>query len=202
MATEKWRLQYMQAVRYNWKMTVKLISPTSTTYVLVPCTCYLVILNCVCPHRAWDAGMQPWDVTMSDILEGRITLDDFQGLVFVGGFSYADTLNSAKGWASAIRFSENALAQFDAFAARPDTFSLGVCNGCQLMALLGWVPRGEDGDALEGVRQPRFVHNASGSLPSTLLLPSAIRSARLTSRIQVEARPVASGEHILLTADH
>ena len=80
--------------------------------------------------------MEPWDVTMSDLLSGAATLDAFRGIVFVGGFSYADTLDSAKGWASAIRFSETVLPQFEAFYSRGDTFSLGVCNGCQLMALL------------------------------------------------------------------
>jgi phosphoribosylformylglycinamidine (FGAM) synthase-like amidotransferase family enzyme len=102
-------------------------------------------------------------VTMSDILAGRAELTAFAGVVFVGGFSYADTLDSAKGWAAAVRFSPAALAQFERFAARPDTFSLGVCNGCQLMALLGWVPRAADGDILPGLTQPRFIHNASGA---------------------------------------
>jgi phosphoribosylformylglycinamidine synthase len=107
--------------------------------------------------------MEPWDVTMSDMLAGRVTLDAFQALIFVGGFSYADTLDSGKGWASAMRFSPAVLAQFEAFAARPDTLSFGVCNGCQLMALMGWVPRGLDGGLLEGRSQPRFVHNSSGA---------------------------------------
>jgi phosphoribosylformylglycinamidine synthase len=111
--------------------------------------------------RLLYAGMEPWDVTMSDLLSGTATLDEFQGIVFVGGFSYADTLDSAKGWASAIRFSEMLLPQFEAFYARKDTFSLGVCNGCQLMALLGWVPSGDAGH-LPDLRQPRFVQNRSG----------------------------------------
>lgn len=100
---------------------------------------------------------------MSDILAGRATLESFQGLIFVGGFSYADVLDSAKGWASAVRFNSAARRELDAFAARPDTFSLGVCNGCQLMALLGWVPRGAEGATLPDAEQPRFVHNASGA---------------------------------------
>ena len=106
--------------------------------------------------------MEPWDVTMSDLLSGAVNLDAFQGIVFVGGFSYADTLDSAKGWASAIRFSDRVLSQFEAFYRRQDTFSLGVCNGCQLLALLGWVPSGEGGH-LSDLAQPRFVHNASGT---------------------------------------
>lgn len=116
----------------------------------------------------WQAGMEPWDVTMSDLLEGRTSLDRFQGAVFVGGFSYADVLDSAKGWAGTIRFNDRLWTQFQEFYNRPDTFSLGVCNGCQLMALLGWVPaNGTNGtQLLPDSQQPRFVHNASGRFES------------------------------------
>ena len=78
-------------------------------------------------------------------------------------------MDSAKGWAGTIRFNKGLWQQFQAFYARPDTFSLGVCNGCQLMALLGWVPaNGVDAAAplLEDAAQPRFVHNASGRFES------------------------------------
>ncbi|CAH2075330.1 unnamed protein product, partial [Iphiclides podalirius] len=85
------------------------------------------------------ANFEVYDVTMSDLQSKKITLDAFKGLVFPGGFSYADTLGSAKGWAAGILFSENLRSQFTHFKNRDDTFSLGVCNGCQLMALLGWV---------------------------------------------------------------
>jgi len=113
------------------------------------------------------AGMEPWDVHMSDLLDGSITLDQFNGVVFVGGFSYADVLDSAKGWAGSIRLNSTVAAQFDAFYEREDTFSLGVCNGCQLMALLGWVPGGVAGGARPAeVHQPRFVHNKSGRFES------------------------------------
>ena len=88
------------------------------------------------------AGLEPWDVTMSDLLAGRASLASFRGLVFVGGFSYADVLDSAKGWAGGIRGNPALAAQFEDFRARRDTWSLGVCNGCQLMALLGWIPGG------------------------------------------------------------
>jgi phosphoribosylformylglycinamidine synthase len=114
------------------------------------------------------AGFESWDVTMSDLLEGRIGLDSFRGIIFAGGFSYADVLDSAKGWAGAIKFNPSLTAQFNAFYARKDTFSLGVCNGCQLMALLGWVP-GTGAPAeplLASEAQPRFVHNASGRFES------------------------------------
>ncbi|CAK1553690.1 unnamed protein product [Leptosia nina] len=85
------------------------------------------------------ANFDVYDVTMSDLHSKKITLDAFQGLVFPGGFSYADTLGSAKGWAAGILYSEAIYNQFSNFKNRNDTFSLGVCNGCQLMALLGWV---------------------------------------------------------------
>lgn len=113
----------------------------------------------------YAAGFEPWDVTMSDLLNGSVSLHEFRGIVFVGGFSYADVLDSAKGWSASIRFNQPLLSQFQEFYKRPDTFSLGVCNGCQLMALLGWVPGPEVG-GVHGVggdpSQPRFVHNESG----------------------------------------
>jgi len=84
-------------------------------------------------------GFQVFDVTMTDLDSGRITLDKFQGLIFPGGFSYADVLGSAKGWAAGLTYNERIARQFNAFFARSDTWSLGVCNGCQLLALLGWV---------------------------------------------------------------
>lgn len=73
------------------------------------------------------------------LFSGKTTLDRYRGLVFPGGFSYADTLGSAKGWAANIMFSELLAPQFQSFRKRPDTFSLGICNGCQLMSLIGWV---------------------------------------------------------------
>jgi phosphoribosylformylglycinamidine synthase len=127
----------------------------------------------------YAAGFEAWDVTISDLASGRFDLaaasPAVRGLVFPGGFSYADVLDSAKGWAGAIRFNAAVAAQISAFYARPDTFTLGVCNGCQLAALLGFVPFGPQG-AIPGAgaagaggagarvtdaSQPRFVRNAS-----------------------------------------
>ena len=108
------------------------------------------------------AGFEPWDVTTTDLLSGRVNLGDFRGVAFVGGFSYADVLDSSKGWAATIRFNKNLWEQFERFYHRPDTFSLGVCNGCQLMAFLGWVPWRGIPDAL----QPRFIHNECGRFES------------------------------------
>ncbi len=118
------------------------------------------------------AGFEPWDVTVTDLLEGRITLDRFRGIVFVGGFSYADVLDSAKGWAASIRFNKRVWDQLENFYHRPDTFSLGVCNGCQLMALLGWVPWRGIADEL----QPRFIHNMSGRFESRFSTVKILKS--------------------------
>jgi len=105
------------------------------------------------------AGFEAWDVTVSDLLEGNVTLEAFRGVVFVGGFSYADVLDSGKGWAGVIRFNDNILQQFETFRNRKDTFSLGICNGCQLMALMGWIPCGAGLE--DESKQPRFVENES-----------------------------------------
>jgi len=110
----------------------------------------------------YAAGFEPWDVVMSDLLSGRIDLRRFRGVVGVGGFSYADVLDSAKGWAGVIRFNGDLWRQFQEFYERSDTFSLGICNGCQLLALLGRVPW----SGIPDERQPRFIQNASGRFES------------------------------------
>lgn len=120
----------------------------------------------------YQAGFECWDVTMTDLLDEHITLGQFRGIAFVGGFSYADVLDSAKGWAGVIRFNQKLWKQFEDFYNRSDTFSFGVCNGCQLMALLGWVPwRG-----IPDEHQPRFIKNISGRFESRFstveILPS------------------------------
>jgi phosphoribosylformylglycinamidine synthase len=120
----------------------------------------------------WQAGFEVWDVTMTDLLRGEISLREFKGIAFVGGFSYADVLDSAKGWAGVIRFNRRVYEEFESFYERSDTFSLGVCNGCQLMALLGWVPY----KGLEDHRQVRFIKNRSERFESRFstvkILPS------------------------------
>jgi len=108
------------------------------------------------------AGFSVWDIKMSDLKSGFITLDKFVGIAFPGGFSYADVMDSAKGWAGSIIHNKILLEQFQSFFNRPDTFSLGICNGCQLMALLGWVPY----SGVPLVKQPRFIHNTSGRFES------------------------------------
>jgi len=118
------------------------------------------------------AGFDVWDVNVSDLLSEKANLDDFRGVAFVGGFTYADVLDASKGWAGVIRFNEQAVKQFKYFYERSDTFSLGVCNGCQLMALLSWVPQHNSRDE----EQPRFIRNTSERFESRFstvrILPS------------------------------
>lgn len=86
-----------------------------------------------------EAGFDVWDVTMQDLLEKHITLEAFRGIIFPGGFSYADVCGSARGWAASLLFHPSLREQLRQFVVRKNTFSLGVCNGCQLMSQLGWV---------------------------------------------------------------
>jgi phosphoribosylformylglycinamidine synthase len=124
------------------------------------------------------AGFEVWDVSMSDLLAGRIRLDSFQGLGFPGGFAYADVLDSAKGWAGVIRFNPDLLEQFQEFHDRNDTFSIGICNGCQLSALLGWVPWG----GIETQAQPRFIQNSSGRFESRFTTVRVMESPAIMLR--------------------
>lgn len=90
-------------------------------------------------YALWLAGFDVKDVHMTDLISGRETLRDINMIVFVGGFSNSDVLGSAKGWAGAFRYNEKARQSLADFYGRPDTLSLGVCNGCQLMAELGLI---------------------------------------------------------------
>lgn len=109
----------------------------------------------------YRSGFEVHDVTMSDLISKKSTLDNYTGLVFAGGFSYADTLGSAKGWAANIIFNTTLTAQFDNFKNNPKTFSLGICNGCQLMALIGWV--GDASKTKQSIDTPNVAvcHNKS-----------------------------------------
>ena len=100
------------------------------------------------------AGFNAIDVHMSDILAGRVDLADFQGLVACGGFSYGDVLGAGEGWAKSILFNANAREMFKAFFERAETFSLGVCNGCQMLSNLKEIIPGSE-------HWPRFVQNES-----------------------------------------
>ncbi len=83
-----------------------------------------------------QAGFTAVDVHMSDLIAGRVKLDDFQGIIAVGGFSYGDVLGAGEGWAKTILFNNALSDQFARFFARSDSFGLGVCNGCQMMSNL------------------------------------------------------------------
>ena len=117
-------------------------------------------------EMAWAlhlAGFKVKDVHMTDLISGRETLEDVRIIVFVGGFSNADTLGSAKGWAGAFLYNEKAKSAIEKFYARKDTMSLGVCNGCQLMAELGFVT--PDNREIS----PKMVHNNSHKYESAFV---------------------------------
>lgn len=100
------------------------------------------------------AGFTAIDVHMSDVMERRISLDDMQGIVACGGFSYGDVLGAGEGWAKSILFNAFARDEFERFFHRDDSFGLGVCNGCQMMSNLYQLVPGAQ-------HWPRFVRNTS-----------------------------------------
>ncbi len=110
------------------------------------------------------AGFDVKDVHMTDLMTGRETLDDVNMIVFCGGFSNSDVLGSAKGWASGFMWNETAKSALKRFYDRPDTLSLGICNGCQLMIELGLIKSRK-----EGARPVKMQHNHSHKFESTFL---------------------------------
>lgn len=136
------------------------------------------------------AGFASVDVHMSDILSGRVSLDEFKGLVACGGFSYGDVLGAGEGWAKSILFNAKARDQFQSFFHREDTFSLGVCNGCQMMSnLKSLIPGAE--------HWPHFVRNISEQFEARVSLvrveesPSVLMQGMAGSYLPVA---VAHGE--------
>ncbi|MCL1139687.1 phosphoribosylformylglycinamidine synthase [Shewanella pneumatophori] len=118
------------------------------------------------------AGFESTDVHMSDILSGRISLEEFQGLVACGGFSYGDVLGAGEGWAKSILFNERAREQFSQFFERNDSFSLGVCNGCQMLSNLK--------DIIPGTELwPHFVRNRSERFEARFSLVEVQKSPSL-----------------------
>lgn len=91
------------------------------------------------------AGFEAIDVHMSDLISGRMSLDDCKGLIAVGGFSYGDVLGAGEGWAKTILFNDMLKEQFETFFIRQDTFALGICNGCQMMSSLASIIPGAEG---------------------------------------------------------
>jgi phosphoribosylformylglycinamidine synthase len=136
------------------------------------------------------AGFDAIDVHMSDVLGGDVDLAGFDGLAACGGFSYGDVLGAGEGWAKTILFNPKARAQFEAFFARPGTFTLGVCNGCQMLSNLREMIPG-------AAHWPRFVRNLSEQYEARVAMvrvepgPSVLLAGMQGSRIPVV---VAHGE--------
>lgn len=115
------------------------------------------------------AGFDPVDVHMSDILEGRCTLKSFKGVIACGGFSFGDVLGAGGGWAKSVLFHDQVRDAFQAFFEREDTFTLGVCNGCQMLANLQAIVPGSE-------HWPRFVRNLSEQFEARLSLVEVLDS--------------------------
>lgn len=118
-------------------------------------------------YSLYLAGFDVKDVMMTDLVSGRETLEDINMIVFCGGFSNSDVLGSAKGWAGAFLYNTKAKETLERFYARPDTLSLGICNGCQLMVELGLIqgPKSET----KNESRPRMLHNDSHKFESAFL---------------------------------
>ncbi|MEE9447723.1 MAG: phosphoribosylformylglycinamidine synthase [Arenicellales bacterium] len=115
------------------------------------------------------AGFDAIDVTMSDLAEGRQTLDNFQGFVACGGFSFGDVLGAGEGWAKSILFNQNLRTQFETYLASENNLALGVCNGCQMLASLAEIiPGTED--------WPHFVRNRSEQFEARYVMTEIIES--------------------------
>jgi phosphoribosylformylglycinamidine synthase len=130
------------------------------------------------------AGFDARDVHMSDILGGRVTLEGFSALAACGGFSYGDVLGAGEGWARSILFSQRARDQFEAFFQRSDTLTLGLCNGCQMLANLASIIPGTD-------HWPRFIRNLSEQFEARLVMvevqqgPSLVFAGMAGSRLPI-----------------
>jgi phosphoribosylformylglycinamidine synthase len=115
------------------------------------------------------AGFTAVDVHMSDLLEGRVNLADFKGLVACGGFSYGDVLGAGRGWASTILHNDKVRKQFSDFFVREDTFTLGVCNGCQMLSQLKELIPGSE-------HWPQFERNLSEQFEARFSLVEVVDS--------------------------
>ncbi|WP_332821874.1 phosphoribosylformylglycinamidine synthase [Pseudomonas sp.] len=131
------------------------------------------------------AGFSAIDVHMSDILSGRVSLDEFKGLVACGGFSYGDVLGAGEGWAKSILFNSRARDGFQAFFERKDSFALGVCNGCQMMSNLHELIPGSE-------FWPHFVRNRSEQFEARVAMVQVQESASIFLRGMAGSRlPIA-----------
>jgi len=136
------------------------------------------------------AGFCAVDVHMNDLRTGSVDLDDFRGMVACGGFSYGDVLGAGGGWANSILYNNRLRDMFQGFFNRPDTFALGVCNGCQMLSQLSeLIPGAQD--------WPRFSHNNSAQFEARLVQvevldsPSVLLAGMAGSKMPI---PVAHGE--------
>ena len=122
---------------------------------------------------AFDAaGFDAFDVHMSDLSSGRASLSGFIGLAACGGFSFGDVLGAGGGWAHSILFSPRVRDEFEAFFRRDDTFTLGVCNGCQMLERLR--------DLIPGAHAwPRFARNRSEQFEARLVMTRIAASPSL-----------------------
>ena len=136
------------------------------------------------------AGFETYDVHMTDLQTGRFDLADVVGLVACGGFSYGDTLGAGEGWARSVLFNEGLTEAFHDFFHRPDTFGLGICNGCQMFAALA--------DLVPGAEAwPRFTRNRSEQYEARLTLVEVLESASILTAGMAGSRipiAVAHGE--------
>ena len=115
------------------------------------------------------AGFEAYDVHMTDLIASRADLKDFVGLAACGGFSYGDVLGAGGGWAKTILCNSQMLDMFSAFFNRPDTFALGICNGCQMMSHLR--------DIIPGAEHwPAFVRNMSEQFEARLVQVEVMKS--------------------------
>jgi phosphoribosylformylglycinamidine synthase len=152
------------------------------------------------------AGFAAFDVHMSDIIEGRVSLTTFKGFAACGGFSYGDVLGAGEGWAKSILFNARARDAFETFFKRSDSFALGVCNGCQMMANLREIIPGTS-------HWPHFARNKSEQFEARFAMlevqasPSLFFDGMAGSRMPIA---VAHGEgyaeyesdEALLTSQH
>jgi len=118
------------------------------------------------------AGFAAFDVHMSDIIDGRVSLQDFRGFAACGGFSFGDVLGAGEGWAKSILFNARARNQFESFFRRDDSFALGVCNGCQMMSNLKEIIPGAE-------RWPHFVRNRSEQYEARFAMVEVLESSSL-----------------------
>jgi phosphoribosylformylglycinamidine synthase len=140
------------------------------------------------------AGFEAVDVHMSDVIAGRTALEGFKGMAICGGFSYGDVLGGGQGWAKSILFNARARAQFETFFGRSDTFALGSCNGCQMLAALK--------EIIPGARHwPVFGGNRSAQFEARFVMVEVADSPSILLRGMAGSRmPIATahGEGLAL----